>query len=91
MDREEVQSVKRCPDFEKKCFDFGYLRILGGNVRSLVEVVPGQPPAQPLDQVVEEHLDVAAAGEAAQVEVAARVGQGALVRPPEIQRIWNQS
>ena len=29
------------------------------------------------------HLDVAAAGEAAQVEVAAGVGKGALVRPPE--------
>ena len=31
------------------------------------------------------HLDVAAAGEAAQVEVAAGVGQGALVSPPERQ------
>ena len=58
-----------------------------GGADLVLEVVPGQPAAQPLDEVVEEDLDVAAAGEAAEVEVPTRVGQGALVRPPEIQVI----
>ena len=57
-----------------------------GGADLVLEVVPGEAAAQPLDQVVEEDLDVAAPGKAAQVEVAARVGQGALMSPPEIQR-----